>query len=240
MIGGGFGRERQFKLTIGGKIKSESQGEAFHTDDSTRFAHGRLATTRMARVTGGSQSGLGDFMNQQSNPEPRDNSVPVHRAIRIRDMAIDDFSEVFHLGEEIFTAEYSQSLYRTWDEYEITTLFNSDSDLCLVAEADGGILGFALATTIEKHHSSWKYGYLVWLGVRRKIQQGGVGGALFKEIKRRMREKGVRIIMIDTSADNQAAIRFFHKQGFGDIQAHVYMTLNLTQKKKKATRRKKR
>lgn len=43
---------------------------------------------------------------------------------RIREMAIDDFSKVFHIGEQVFTVEYSQSLYRTWDEYEITTLFN--------------------------------------------------------------------------------------------------------------------
>ncbi len=62
---------------------------------------------------------------------------------------------------------------------------------------------------------------------------------MFKEIKRRMKARGMRIIMIDTSADNQAAIRFFNKQGFGDIQEHVYMTLNLARKKKKSTRRKK-
>jgi ribosomal protein S18 acetylase RimI-like enzyme len=75
--------------------------------------------------------------------------------------------------------------------------------------------------------------------VGKDIQQGGVGSELFKEIKRRMKARGMRIIMIDTSADNQAAIRFFNKQGFGDIQEHVYMTLNLARKKKKSTRRKK-
>ncbi len=172
-------------------------------------------------------------------PYPSEKPLPGEGTVRIREMTIDDFPRVFHIGEEIFTAEYSQSLYRTWDEYEITTLFNSDNELCLVAEADAKILGFALGTTVEKHNSPWKYGYLVWLGVRRDIQQGGVGSALFKEIKRRMREQGARIIMIDTSADNHAAIRFFQKQGFGDIQKHVYMTLNLTRKKKKTTRRKK-
>jgi hypothetical protein len=56
---------------------------------------------------------------------------------RIREMEIDDFPEVFHIGEEVFTVEYSQSLYRTWDEFEITTLFNSDTELCLVAEMGG-------------------------------------------------------------------------------------------------------
>lgn len=152
---------------------------------------------------------------------------------RIREMTIDDFPEVFHIGEQVFTAEYSQSLYRTWDEYEITTLYNSDTELCLVAEAGERILGFALGTTVIKHNSPWKYGYLVWLGVRRDTQKGQVGSRLFKEIKRRMKEQGVRMIIIDTSADNEPAIRFFQKQGFDDIQEHVYMTLNLSRKARK-------
>ena len=153
--------------------------------------------------------------------------------VRIRGMSIDDFAEVFHIGEQVFSVEYSQSLYRTWDEYEITTLYNSDSALCLVAEAGDTILGFALGTTVEKHNSPWKYGYLVWLGVRRNIQQGGVGSGLFKDIKRRMKEHGVRMIIIDTSADNIPAIRFFQKQGFANTQEHVYMSLNLARKSKK-------
>jgi len=152
------------------------------------------------------------------------------RVVRIREMTIDDLSEVFHIGEEIFTSEYSPVLYRSWDEYEITTLFNSDSELCLVAEADEEILGFALGTTVEKQHSAWKYGYLVWLGVRRGLQKGGTGERLFRELKRRMVEQGVRMMIIDTDADNEAGIRFFKKQGFGNIQQHVYMTLNLSRR----------
>jgi len=157
-------------------------------------------------------------------------SQPQEDDLLIREMSIDDFPEVFHIGENLFTSEYSPSMYRTWDEYEITTLFNSDSELCLVAELDNKILGFALGTTVEKSKSAWKYGYLVWLGVKPGIQKGGVGSALFKEIKRRMREQGVRMIIIDTDADNEAGIHFFQKQGFGNIQQHVYMTLNLSRK----------
>ena len=41
------------------------------------------------------------------------------------------------------------------------------------------------------------------------------------------------MMIIDTSADNRAAINFFQKQGFGDVQEHVYMSLNLTRKTKK-------
>ena len=157
--------------------------------------------------------------------------------LRIREMTIDDLSDVFHIGEEIFTAEYSPSLYRTWDEYEITTLFNSDNELCLVADLGDKIVGFALGTTVEKQHSAWKYGYLVWLGVRPGLQKMKGGEKLFKEIRRRMLTQGVRIIIIDTDADNEAAIRFFKKMGFGNIQEHVYMTLNLTRKSKKEGKR---
>lgn len=159
-------------------------------------------------------------------------------ALRIREMTIDDFSEVFHIGEEVFTAESFQSLYRTWDEYEITTLYNSDTELCLVAEAGEKILGFALGTTVTKHNSPWKYGYLVWVGVRKDTQQAGVGRGLFKEIRHRMKEQGVRIMIIDTSADNHPAISFFEKQGFGDVHEHVYMSLNLSRKSgKKSVKR---
>ncbi len=152
--------------------------------------------------------------------------------VRVRDMTIDDFSEVFHMGEELFTSDYSPSMYRTWDEYEITTLYNSDSELCLVAEdeAEDGLLGFALGTTVDKSNSAWKYGYLVWIGVRPGLHQKGVGARLFNELKQRMVEQGVRMIIIDTDADNEAGIRFFKKQGFDNIQKHVYMTLNLSRK----------
>ena len=68
----------------------------------------------------------------------------------IRQMEIDDISSVYHLGEELFTSEELPILYRTWDPYEVTDHFTSDPDYCLVAEADGRIVGFVLATTVEK------------------------------------------------------------------------------------------
>jgi ribosomal protein S18 acetylase RimI-like enzyme len=158
---------------------------------------------------------------------------PATEEVEIRVMTIDDLAAVFHLGERLFTSEYSSSMYRTWDEYEITTLFNSDSELCLVAELNDEVVGFALGTTVEKQHSSWKYGYLVWIGTRPGLQKCGAGKKLFDEIKDRMIEQGVRMVIIDTDADNEAGINFFTKQGFDNIQQHVYMTLNLSGQRKK-------
>ena len=49
----------------------------------------------------------------------------------IRQMEIDDVAAVYHLGEELFTSEKLPILYRTWDQYEVTDYFTSESDYCL-------------------------------------------------------------------------------------------------------------
>ena len=41
-------------------------------------------------------------------------------------------------------------------------------------------------------------------------------------------EQGARMLLIDTEADNQQALRFFQKEGFGNPNEHVYLSRNLT------------
>ncbi len=145
----------------------------------------------------------------------------------IRGMEIDDLPLVFHLGEQIFTAREVPTLYRTWDEYEVISLFNSDNEYCLVAELDEKIVGFALGTTVSKKKSAWKYGYLVWLGILPEFQRKGVASSLFDKLAEKMIEDGVRIFLVDTEVNDIAALQFFKKKGFDNPQQHVYLTLNL-------------
>jgi ribosomal protein S18 acetylase RimI-like enzyme len=147
--------------------------------------------------------------------------------LHIREMEIDDLPLVFHMGETIFTAERVPSLYRTWDEYEVASLFLSDPEYCMVAEVDDRIVGFVLGTTVTKARSPWKYGYLVWLGVLPEWQRDGIGSRLFDKVAEPMIEDGVRIFLVDTQADNEPALKFFKKRGFGNPEEHIYLTLNL-------------
>ena len=150
--------------------------------------------------------------------------------VLVRTMEIDDLAPVFHLGEQLFTAEEVPNLYRTWDEFEVVGLYTADTEYCLVAESeeDERLLGFALGTTITKSGSAWKYGHLVWLGVDPAWQVHGVGSRLFNTLRDRYLGAGVRIMMVDTEADNLPAIRFFRKLGFGKPSEHLYMSLNLS------------
>jgi ribosomal protein S18 acetylase RimI-like enzyme len=147
--------------------------------------------------------------------------------LEIREIEIDDIPEVFHLGEQIFTVDRVPTLYRTWDEYEVTSLFNSDPEYCLVAEIGHIIVGFALGTTVTKARSSWKYGYLVWLGVLPEWQRDGIGSRLFSRLAEKMIDDGVRMFLVDTEADNAPALQFFKKKGFSNPEEHIYLTLNL-------------
>ena len=158
--------------------------------------------------------------------------------IEVRQVEIDDLADVFHLGEKIFTAREVPNLYRTWDEYEVISLFQSDPEFCLVAEVDDEIVGFILGTTIEKTHSAWKYGHLVWLGIEPGFQKQGIAVKLFKHFRDLMLESGVRMLLVDTEADNLPALYFFRKMGFGQPQEHIYLTLNLTGQKRRIKEKK--
>jgi ribosomal protein S18 acetylase RimI-like enzyme len=157
--------------------------------------------------------------------------------VDVRPMELDDVHKVFHLGEKLFTATSVPNLYRTWDEFEVVNLYQTDTDTCLVAEVDEELAGFALGTVIEKNRSSWTYGYLVWLGVDPRFQRFGVAARLFRRFHELMLEKGARIIMVDTEMDNIPALRFFRKMGFNNAQEHVFLTMNVDDARRRYERK---
>lgn len=147
--------------------------------------------------------------------------------IVIQPATIDDLAAIFHLGEKVFTPQEVSNLYRTWDEFEVTHLFNSESEYVLVAKLDELVVGFAMGTVIEKARSAWSYGHLLWLGVDPDFARCKVGSQLFDRFREIMEADGIRMLMVDTQSDNKPALRFFKRKGFANPTDHVYMTLNL-------------
>lgn len=140
-------------------------------------------------------------------------------------MEIDDLAAVYHLGEKLFTSDRYPSLYRTWDEWEVTGLFNTDSDYCLVAEIDEVTVGFVLATILKK--GSWTYGYIIWLGVDEAYQRRRIADSLVDEIIEILVEDGARMVICDTDPANRKAMSFFKRKGFGNERQHVFLSLNI-------------
>jgi len=154
--------------------------------------------------------------------------LPLKGRITIRQMEIDDIPSVYHLGESLFTSEEFPILYRTWDAYEVTDYFTSNPDYCLVAEADQRIIGFIMATTIEKEGTAWKkYGYIAWLGGDEAFQRRGLSRRLYRELEHRLLEDGVRMIIADTDGDNEEAIAFLNRMGFTPRSRHMWLAKTL-------------
>lgn len=158
----------------------------------------------------------------------RSKEQTVKQELEIREMVLEDLPAVFALGERLFTAEKWPNLYRTWEEYNLISLFASAGEFCLVAEIDGRLAGFALGSLIAKRRSAWSYGYLEWLGVAPEWKRNGIAQKLLKELTDLFIDEGARMLMVDTEQDNQGALQFFKSQGFGNPVEHVYLSKNLS------------
>ena len=167
-----------------------------------------------------------------------DNEIKRKVEVTIRAMEIDDLSAVYHLGEKLFTSDEFPILYRTWDPYEVTDYFTSESEYCLVAETedDKKIVGFVLANMIEKEGTAWKkYGFLTWIGVEEAFQRTNLGQRLYNKVEDNFQKEGARMVIADTDAENQGAILFLNAMGFSARAQHVWLakTLQKTRRKKK-------
>jgi ribosomal protein S18 acetylase RimI-like enzyme len=91
------------------------------------------------------------------------------------------------------------------------------------SETRDKVVGFAFGNTIEKPRSSWKYGYLVWLGCAPDRQGMGLATHLYDVMVEIFAEEKVRMLMIDTQQNNIGALKFFRKLGFGHDEEHVYL-----------------
>jgi len=156
------------------------------------------------------------------------------KGVKIREMAVEDISDVYRLGYQLFHSLELTTLYRTWDAHEVTVNFDQDPKLSLVAEAKNGrIVGFALGKTYENETGSWKYGHILWMGVSPKYQRAGVGAELHQEMERRMRQQGVRMSFVDMAQSNTAARNFFRRMGYGRPESEVWMSKTIRRARKK-------
>ena len=167
-------------------------------------------------------------MKKPTAPKPK-------KSFTVRKMEIGDLAEVYELGDASFKPDLWPMLYRSWDPYEVTTLFNTDGEYCLVAENDSDdppkgerIVGFILGTVVAKEGTAWNYGYIIWLCSHESWGRAHVASKLMDElVKIMVEEDGIRIVMADTDPDNVPAVRFFEKKGLSDQKAHLYMSSNL-------------
>jgi ribosomal protein S18 acetylase RimI-like enzyme len=159
------------------------------------------------------------------------NPLDSAKLLIFRPFGLRDCAPVFHLGEDLFTAELGVNIYRDWDQWAVTGAFSTDPKTCIVCESldpvsqRSKVIGFLLGITT--HKDGLHIGYIQWIGVRTHYQRKHIATTLFQMFLEACRPDGVRKIMADTQASNSVARAFFRKCGFMIEHNHTYMHLNV-------------
>lgn len=147
--------------------------------------------------------------------------------LSIHNLNIEDLPLIYNLGDKLFSSDEYTTLHRMWNEAEVVGHFSEDWEYCFVAKDGKKLVGFILCTLIEKPKNSWKYGHIAWLGIHTDYQGKKVADKLLTKASKLLKEKGARILVVDTTSENNKAIKFFEKNGFDEKVAHLYMYKNI-------------
>ena len=145
--------------------------------------------------------------------------------LKIRDMVIGDIPRVFEIGVKEFSV-LDEIYHQYWSLTELVDYLVNEKGLCLVAELDGTVVGFALG---RRRFSEWQseLGHLEWIAVIREHQSRGVGTELCKVMLERFKGAGVKRVLADIRCNNMASETVFRRLGFEEMFSVIWFVKEL-------------
>lgn len=123
-------------------------------------------------------------------------------------------------GLDFFPSEFSQALADYLDFF-----FKQEDREVLVAEKNGGIVGFVCLEYVDRPGSAYfmpqKYCHIMELGVDEQCRRQGIGKALFEAVKERAQEKGFARMELNMWEFNEGALKFYESMGFHTFRRYM-------------------
>lgn len=141
--------------------------------------------------------------------------------IRLRDAVEADIEKLFELDRICFPAGIA------YTPGEFRSLLRSRKTICIAAEGDQTLAGFAIAQNAVFRESLG--GHIVTIDVAPGFRRRGVGRQLMEHIEGRMRHLGARWLRLEVAVDNSAGLSFYAGLGFvriGQIRGYYHGTLD--------------
>ncbi|HXJ16262.1 MAG TPA: N-acetyltransferase [Candidatus Polarisedimenticolia bacterium] len=123
-------------------------------------------------------------------------------SVRLRTYTPADFEALYEIDQACYEPAIAYS------RRELRNYLRFPGADCVVAEADGQIIGFCL--TAHERNS----GYIITMDVLAEHRRKGVGTMLLTAAERQLAASGVRAIALETATDNSSAIAFWQKHGY--------------------------
>lgn len=96
-----------------------------------------------------------------------------------------------------------------------------DSDLVMVAEQDGNVVGVVVGTIDGSRAFFYR------LAVLPSMQGTGIGRKLVEAIEKRFKQRGVNRVLIMVNQDNPEILPFYHSLGY-EVQKYVTLSKKLS------------
>jgi predicted N-acetyltransferase YhbS len=135
--------------------------------------------------------------------------------VKVRTLKREDLDAIVEIDEKVL-GEYRRDYW----ERKLELMNNKFSQISLVAEIEGKVVGFILGDV-----SGWEFGvpetigWIETIGVTPTYQKRGLATALARELIKNLRAIGVKTIYTLVSWNDWDLLQFFHAMGFtrGDM-----------------------
>lgn len=121
---------------------------------------------------------------------------------RIRQFEKADFDTLWRIDQACFDPQLAYS------RPEMAFYIHRPGSFTLVAEGDGGVLGFVVAEIRRKS------GHIITIDVVAEARRAGVGSALLRAAEDQLLRARARAVALETPVNNAAAIRFYKQKGY--------------------------
>jgi len=130
-------------------------------------------------------------------------------SIRIENATLDELEILYTIERECFTLE-------AFSKKQLISLLQSPHSISLLAKMNGEIVGFIIALTYKRKDE--KVGHIYTLDIAKKARRKGLGFKLIECLEQVLREKGVKLCLLETGINNVAARELYRKLGYVEIK----------------------
>jgi ribosomal protein S18 acetylase RimI-like enzyme len=141
----------------------------------------------------------------------------------IRPMTPSDFGSVYELGVRCY--KITDKPYNYWSIREVADHLQGNPELCMVADDDGKVVGFALgASTFEIIEDA---AHVEWIAVAPEYRRRGLGERLLLSLVEIAKGLGRTRVVADIASDNEYSQGMARKAGFVEGLSVTYFTKEL-------------
>lgn len=152
----------------------------------------------------------------------------------IRKASIEDIDKILPIRLEIH--QYHVELDKLYEakvdlkdkfKTQLELILTESSELVLVAEEEGNILGYALGKLKDPHFlfNHPRSGHIDDVGITASARNKGIGEKLVHELVNWFKSNGAERIDLKVHAGNESGITFWKKMGFTDFMHEMHKAI---------------